>query len=114
MIKINGATIVDPSEFLVTVSDINKTERNANGGMIIERITTKRNIELVYYYLSQADLSTLMTALSNVSFTVEYPDPVTGALKSGTFYVSDRSAGGIDYISNVMRWKDVKFSLMEM
>ena len=113
MIKVNGVTIPTPTDFSVSVNDISKAERNANGNILIERITTKRKIELSYKYLSQAQLSTLLNAISAVFFTVEYPDPVTGALRTGTFYVGDRSAGAIDYQNNTMRWKDIKFNLIE-
>jgi hypothetical protein len=113
MIKINSVAISTPSTYQVGIQDLSKAERNANGLMIIERITTKRKIELSWSYLSQSNLAALLTAVSSVFFTVEYPDPQTGALQTGTFYVGDRKAEAIDYQGNIMRWKDVKFSLVE-
>lgn len=113
MIKINTVLIATPSGFNVGIQDLSKAERNANGDMIIERIATKRKLELSYAYLSQSGLSALLTAISDVFFTVEYPDPVTGALRTGTFYTGDRNAAAIDYKAGVMRWKDLKFSLIE-
>jgi hypothetical protein len=114
MITVGGAAISTPSSFSVSVNDISKAERNANGTMIIERITTKRKLELSWAYLSSAALATLFTAVSPVSFTVVYPDPQTGAARSGTFYAGDRSCGVIDYQSSVPRYKDVKFNLVEL
>ncbi|MFZ3132757.1 MAG: DUF6711 family protein [Desulfosporosinus sp.] len=93
--------------------DLSKAERNASGTLIIERIATKRKLELGWSYLSQADLATLLTTVSPVTFTVVYPDPQTGAARSGTFYAGDRAAGAIDYQGGIMRWKDIKFSLIE-
>ena len=113
MIKINGVTIPSPSDYGVGIMDLSKSERNANGTMIIERITTKRKLELSYSYLSQTDLATILQAISSVFFTVEYFDAQDGALKTGTFYVGDRTTGAIDYKSGVMRWKDSKFNLIE-
>ncbi|MHB8077424.1 DUF6711 family protein [Desulfosporosinus fructosivorans] len=113
MIKINSVAIPTPSAFQVGIQDISKAERNANGLMIIERIATKRKLELSWSYLSQSSLASLLQAVSGVFFTVEYPDPQTGALNTGTFYVGDRKADAIDYQGNTMRWKDVKFSLVE-
>ena len=113
MIKINTVAIVTPSTYQVSINDLSKADRNANGTMIIERIAVKRKIEMSWAYLTQAQLATLLTAISSVFFTVEYPDPMTGALKTGTFYVGDRSAGAIDYKSSVMRWKDIKFNFIE-
>ena len=46
MIKINGVAMPAPSEYSVSIMDISKAERNAAGTMIIERIATKRKIEL--------------------------------------------------------------------
>lgn len=113
MIKINGVTIPTPSTYQVSLNDISKADRNANGLMLIQRIATKRKIELSWAYLSQADLANLYTATSDVFFTVEYPDPQNGALKTGSFYSGDKTAGAIDYKNSVMRWKDVKFNLIE-
>lgn len=114
MISIGGTTIKTPSSFSVGVMDISKADRNANGSMIIERVTTKRKLELSYAYLSNTDLATLFALVSNsVFFTVVYPDPLTGAARSGTFYAGDRTAGCMDYKSGTPRWKDVKFNLIE-
>ncbi len=113
MIKINSVAIPTPSAFQVGIQDISKAERNANGLMIIERIATKRKLELSWSYLSQSSLASLLQAVSGVFFTVEYPDPQDGALRTGTFYAGDRNAGAIDYINGVMRYKDIKFNLVE-
>lgn len=114
MIKINNVTISTPSSFQIGIMDISKAERNAKGNLIIERIATKRKIELSYNYLSAANLSTLLNAISATTFTVEYPDAQTGSARVGTFYVGDRTAGAIDYYNNVMRYKDIKFNLIEV
>lgn len=113
MIKINGTTIPTPSGYQVGVMDLSKAERNARGDMIIERIATKRKLELTWSYLSQAQLAQLLQLVSPVFVTVEYPDPQDGAVKTGTFYAGDRNTSAVDYRNGVMRWKDVKFSLVE-
>lgn len=114
MIEFDSVEIPTPGSYTVSVNDISKAERNANGTIIIERIATKRKIELSWPYLSSADLSTLFSNFSSNTFiSVTYPDPVTGAARTGTFYAGDRSAGAIDYQAGVIRWKDVKFNLIE-
>ena len=113
MIKIDGAEISTPSSYQVTLQNIEKTERNASGGLIVEVITTKRKLDLGWNHLSQTGLATLLTAVANTFFSVEYPDPQDGALKTGTFKKEDRTAGAIDYQGGVMRWKDIKFTLVE-
>lgn len=114
MIKINNITISTPSAYQVSLEDIVKAERNASGTMVIDRVATKRKLELGWNYLSQATLAALLTAISPVTFSVEYPDPQDGALRTGTFYSGSKNAGGIDYQNGVMRWKDVKFNLIEI
>lgn len=111
--KINGVELPAPSTYTVSIQDISKAERNANGTMIIERIATKRKIELTWKYLSGANLSGLLNLVSPVFFSVQYIDPEDGGLKNGTFYSGDRSSSGITYKNGVMHWKDIKFNLIE-
>lgn len=113
MIKINGTTIPTPATYQVNLQDLSKSERNANGNLIIERIATKRKIEMSWNYLSQGDLAGVLQAISGVFFTVEYIDPQDGALKTGTFYAGDKKAGALDYQDGVIRWKDSGFSINE-
>lgn len=102
-----------PSDFQVGIMDLSKAERNANGWMIIERIATKRKLELSWNYLSRSQLSAILVKVSTVSFYVKYMDPAQNTYKESEFYCGDRSAGMIDFINGVPRYKDVKFSLIE-
>lgn len=114
VLKINGVEILAPSDIQIGIMDLSKAERNARGTMIIERIATKRKLEVSYNYASKTELSTLLAQLSDdVFFTVTYHDPLTGSTRTGTFYVGDRNVGVIDFINGVPRYKDVKFSLIE-
>lgn len=113
LIKINGVAIPTPSEYLIGIQDISKAERNANGTMIIDRIATKRKLELSWKYLNKNDLSNLLNKVSPVFFTVEYLDPQDNATKTGTFYCGDRNCGMLDFINSNPRYKDVKFNLIE-
>lgn len=113
MITIDGITIPTPTEYRVGIQDISKAERNARGAMIIERIATKRKLELSWAHLAQAELQQLLQLVAPVFFAVNYPDPQTGAVQTGTFYCGDRSTGALDYRNGKMRWKDIKFNLVE-
>lgn len=113
LITIGGVTIPTPTDFQIGIMDLSKAERNANGTMIIERITTKRKLELSWSYLSKTDLQTVLNAVSAVTFSVTYMDPVTNSNQTKTFYCGDRNAGMIDFINGNPRYKDVKFSLIE-
>ncbi|MBE1554811.1 DUF6711 family protein [Sporosarcina limicola] len=113
MLNVNGVAIPTPSDYSVGILDISKAERNARGDMIIERITTKRKLEVGWRYLSKSDLQKVMNAVSPVFFKVEYLDPQTNSRKTGTFYAGDRNVGALDYMDGNIRWKDCKFSLIE-
>lgn len=113
LITIDGVTIPTPSEFNVSIMDISKAERNANGTMVIERITTKRKLELSYRFLSRSDMASLLSAVSPVTFSVTYMDPATNANRTSTFYCGDRAVSMLDFVSSVPRYKDIKFNLIE-
>lgn len=113
MIRINGVELPTPSDYIVGIQDISKADRNAKGTMIIERIASKRKLELSWKYLSKEDTSRVLNLVSPVFFQVTYIDPQVGGWKSGTFYAGDRSAGALDYIRGKIRYKDVKFNLVE-
>lgn len=113
MIKIDGVEIPTPSDLSVGIQDLSKAERNARGTMIIERIATKRKLEMTWKYLDRDQLQQLLNAVSPVFFTVEYPDPLTNAMRTGTFYAGDRNTGALDYRNGVIRWVDSKFNVIE-
>lgn len=113
MIRIDGSEIPTPSGYQVSVMDISKTERNARGQMIIERVAIKRKLDLSWAYLVGGELQQLLCLVGPVFFTVEYPDPEGGAARTGTFYVDDRSVAAMDYLDGQTRWKDVGLSLVE-
>lgn len=113
MIKIDGVVIPTPSDYQVGIMDLSKAERNAAGTIVIDRIATKRKLELSWKYLSKEDLSILLTRVSSVFFTVEYIDPQTNSMKTGIFYCGDRKAGALDYMNGNIRYKDISFNLIE-
>jgi hypothetical protein len=113
MIKIEGITIPTPSDYQVGIMDLSKAERNAKGTLIIERIATKRKIELSWKYLSKEDLSRLFKMVSPVFFQVDYIDPQENAWENGIFYAGDRHIGVLDYKKGNIRYKDIKFNIIE-
>jgi len=113
VLKIDGVAIPTPSDLTVGIMDISKAERNSAGTMVIDRIATKRKLELSWKYLSKENLSILLKALSPVFFTVTYLDPEDNATKTGTFYAGDRKAGALDYRNGNIRYKDIGVNLVE-
>lgn len=114
LITIGGQSVPTPSSYQVTLNDISKADRNAQGTMVLERIATKRTIVLTWGFLSQTDASTVLNAVSSVSFSVTYQDPQTGGSRTSNFYSGDRSLGMVDFINGVPRYQDVTFTLIEL
>lgn len=113
LININGVDIPTPSDYQVGIQDITKAERNANGSMIMERIATKRKIELSWKSLDRSSLSIILNAVSGVFFTVTYMDPKDNAVRTGTFYAGDKTCPMFSFINGIPKYKDVKFNLIE-
>ena len=113
MIKINGVEIPTPSDYTVGIMDISRAERNARGTLIMERIATKRKIEMRWNYLDKDRLSQLLNLVSPVFFQVNYINPQTNIWEEGKFYVGDRKVGALDYRNGVIRYKDIKFNIIE-
>lgn len=113
LIEIDGVALPTPTDFIVGIQDLSKSERNANGTMIMERIATKRKIDLSWSYLTRDELSQLLELVSGVFFSVTYMDPQINAMTTGTFYCGDRNIGMLDFRNGVPRYKDVKFPLIE-
>lgn len=113
LISIGGVNLPTPSDYQVDILDLSKAERNARGTMIIERIATKRKLEIRWNYLDKTQLKQILNLVSPVFFAVTYLDPQTDGNKSGTFYSGDRPIPMLDFQKSVPRYRDVKLSLIE-
>jgi len=113
MVRINGTEIPTPSSYSIGIMDISKAGRVASGLLMIERIATKRKIELSWFYLTKGQLSTLLILVSPTFFDVEYLDPQTNEIQTGSFYCGDRTVDAFDYRNEEIRYKNIKFNLIE-
>jgi hypothetical protein len=113
MIEINNIKIPSPSSFKVGIMDISSAERNSQGDMLIDRIATKRKLDLGWKYLEPKDLSSLLQLINNVYFFVKYPDPMTGDIETKTFYVGDRNVGMYSFVKGKPVWDDISFNFIE-
>lgn len=113
MLEINNVPIPTPSEFKVGILDISNAERNAQGEMLIDRVATKRKLELKWKWLNPQELSSLLDLVNNVYFFVKYPDPMTGNFETKTFYVGDRNIPMFLYKNGLPLWNDISFNLIE-
>lgn len=113
VLTIGSTEVASPSEMQVGVMDISKAERNARGTLIKEKIATKQKLELGWKFLTAPQLSQILQAIDANFFSVTYLDPVTNSTKTGTFYVGDRNVGVMDIRNGAVRYKDIKFNLIE-
>lgn len=113
MLEINNSPIPTPDGFKVGIMDISDAERNAKGDMLIDRIATKRKLELSWKFLDSNELSKLLQLVNNVFFFVKYPDPMTGNLETKTFYVGDRTVPMCMFKEGKVLWTDIGFNFIE-
>lgn len=113
LISVRGVVLPTPTEYDVGIMDLSKAERNVKGQMIIERIATKRKIEVGWSYLTGSQYSQILNLVDPVFFSVTYFDPKSNGMVTGTFYSGDRVAPMMRFQNGVANWKDVKFSLIE-
>lgn len=114
-IKINGKAIC-PSSFSYTRQDFDlDSARTITGEMVRQRICTKVKLELTWYTgaMTVQEMATLLQAVDNVFFEVEYFDIHDGAMRTSTFYVGDRTATMYSFVDGVPVFEEIKFSLIE-
>jgi hypothetical protein len=114
LLTIGGRVMPTPSEFTANLMDISKAERNASGDMVIERITTKKKLQVKYTRISATDLSTILNAISPTQYPVTYLDPLSNNFVTAQFYCGDRSAVLTSFIDNVAVYKDFSFDLIQI
>lgn len=114
MLKINGVAIATPKVFKVDIMDLDgESNRNARGELIRDRIAVKRKIECEWPPLKMSEISTILKAVQNVYFTVEYPDPMEGTTVTKTFYVGDRSAPMYKNVNGNILWESLSMNFIE-
>ena len=114
MISVNGSPIATPQKCSVGVHDVSKTsDRNAQGDTLIDRVAVKRKLEMEWGALSNSAISSILSAVTDVFFTVTYPDPLTGASKTITCYVGDRAAPMLKYTSGTPYWEGLRMNFIE-
>lgn len=113
ILYVKDAYVKTPQKLMVGIYDVSSAaDRNAAGDILIDRVATKRKIECEWGALTNTEISTLLGKVTDVFFTVKYPDPVTGTEKSITCYVGDRTAP-IYRDSGTPVWEGLRMNLIE-
>jgi uncharacterized protein DUF6711 len=105
--------ITSPKSFTVTINDVDSdnTQRNAKGDLQRDRIAVKRSMSLDFPPLTNAQISTLLTAVSSVFFDVNYPDPMSGGNITKTCYVGNRTSPLFNF--NTGLWESLSMDFIE-
>lgn len=114
-LKISG-TVVNPAPqtMQVAIQDIDaKATRDAQGLLHRDRVATKRKINLTFGALTVPECSSILRLVETEFFSVEYLDPNTGGMKTGRFYVGDRTAPIYTFVDSLPVWKNLSFDLIE-
>ena len=115
VITING-TSFNPSAMTIGIMDVSAPDagRDQSGKMYKMLITSKRKIEVEWWYPSPTLTKSILTAaMSSEYVTVGYTDPYTNAWTTKTMYVGDRSAPVEMWGTNRKLYNKVSFSLIE-
>lgn len=114
MLSINGVAVATPKVFEVQISDLDgETNRNAKGELLRDRIAIKRKINLEWGPLNDNEISTILKAVKDVFFEVEFPDPEEGKILEKTMYVGDRTAPMYNYNNGDPKWTGLKMNFIE-
>jgi hypothetical protein len=97
----------------VGIYDVSKSaDRNAQGDILIDRVAVKRKLEMEWSALTNAEMSSLLSAVTDVFFSVTFPDPQTGGNKTITCYVGDRTAPVYKYNGTPL-WEGLRMNFIE-
>lgn len=117
MLKINGVDIAAmPSAFQCMPFDLDAEEgtgRTSLGDGYRTRVAVKRQIEMGWGMLTNAEISSILQAMSGEYFTFSYPDPMSGTTETKTFSVGNRPAPFAIKKGNEIYWSGLKVTLTE-
>ena len=94
ILQINKFDIADPQTLTWDIYDLDSEDgagRNQEGIMFRDRVAVKRKLNCTWPPMDDHEMSKLLKAMSDVFFTIRYPDAFDGAYREGEFYVGDRS-----------------------
>lgn len=113
--KINGKTIRQPKEITVSPEVLDKSERTADGTLVVDIIGTKRKVDANWEYMTAEDMKTLQTETGGGAFSeLTFHDNATGELITMT-----ARSDGITYMPHYdwahgkIMWKSVSVSFKE-
>lgn len=113
MLTFNSTLVKTPQGFDVTLKTIYKqNNRNNQGDAMRDFVAVKRVLKIEWPFLTQTELSALLTILNENYFNVTYPDPELGSTTK-EFFTADKSVTkSLIYRSETM-WEALSVTLEE-
>ena len=81
ILQINKVDIADPKTLTWDIYDLDSEDgagRNQEGLMFRDRVAVKRKLNCTWPPMDNAEMSKLLKAMSDVFFTIRYPDAHDG------------------------------------
>lgn len=115
MITVDGKEMPCPSVFNWGLQDISAAEsgRTDDTMMHKNRVGQKRKIGLQWNCPDRQTTARILQAFNPEYINVTYPDAMSGADETRTFYVGDRSAPVKMWWTNKKRMESVSFDIIE-
>ena len=118
LLRINETDLPAPTVLQAGIQDLDSEDgsgRNQAGDMFRDRVTVKRKVHCEWGALNKAEMKKVLSAMSGVSFSLTYPDPQEGALKTITAYVGDRTTPMLMPLgNNDWMWGGLSADFIEM
>ncbi len=116
MLTVNGTAVKDPSAFSWGLNDVSTSSSGRTQDAIMHktRVAQKRKISLTWWNPSPEDAASILGAFNDVTFSVTYPDALTGKDETKTFYRSDPTAPMRSWAVGKKRYSTVSFDIIEV
>lgn len=91
VIAINGMEVPSPQTMEITWREIGKSDTNAAGQLVMDRVAIKKDLKFVWRYLSVDDMRFLIGLVNAEPFLqITCIDPATGEDAQGEYRAVDR------------------------
>ena len=112
---VDGVAVKTPSSFSWGLQDVsgNDSGRTQDTIMHKNRIAQKRQISLSWTAPTPQEAAAILQAFNPEYIRITYPDAMSGAEETRTFYVGDRSAPVKVWNIGNKRYESVAFELIE-
>ena len=116
MLIVDGAEMPCPSSFSWGLQDISASESGRTDDTIMHknRVGQKRKISIQWSVKDRATTSQILQAFNPEYISVTYPDAMSGADETRTFYVGDRSAPVKYWWVGKQLYESISFDIIEV